>query len=289
MKKLIFIIGFAFLFNTLAQAGGGWPQPKGGLYLKLSEWWIVSNQHYTDAGLIDPNLTSGIFNTSIYGEYGITDRLTAIAYFPFLSRAYNNNEISATTQEVLTKGEAINSIGDTDLSLKYGLTTKGLIRTAVTLTFGLPFGNDSGGSQGNLQTGDGEFNQLIQFDASSSTKIKKVSLYGTTTIGFNNRNKGFSDEFRYGVEVGAGLFKKKLWLIGRLTGVESFKNGTLASDSNNTSIFANNSEFTSYSVEAAVYLTKKVGVSASYASAFRGEIIFANPSYSVGVFIDFTK
>ncbi len=289
MKRIYLIIVFAFSFASFANAGGGWTQPKGGIYLKLSEWWIISNQHYTDAGLIDPNTTSGIFNTSFYGEYGITNRLTAIAYVPFFSRAYMNNVVSGTTGKIITPGEAINSFGDTDLSIKYALNRGGLIRTAATLTLGLPLGNSAGGSQRNLQTGDGEFNQLLQFDASSSFQIKNISIYGTATVGFNNRTKGFSDEFRYGVEVGAGLFKNKFWLIGRITGVESLQNGTLSSDSNSTSIFANNSEFTSYSVEAAVYLTKKFGVSASYASAFRGQIIFANPSYSVGVFLDLTK
>ena len=127
---------------------------------------------------------------------------------------------------------------------------------------------------------------MIQFDASSSFQIKNTTIYGTATVGFNNRNKGFSDEFRYGLEVGAGLMKGKLWLIGRLTGVESLKNGTLSGESNSTSIFANNSEFTSYSGEVGYYITEKVGVSFTYSSAFRGEIIFANPSYSFGVFLD---
>lgn len=289
MRRIYLNLVLAFFFVNSAIAGGGWTQPKGGIYLKLSEWWIISNQHFTDAGLIDPNTTSGIFNTSFYGEYGITDRLTAVAYVPFFSRSYMNNVVSGTTGEVLIPGEAINSFGDTDLSIKYALNKKGVIRTAATLTLGLPLGNNSGGSQGNLQTGDGEFNQLLQLDASSSFQIKNTSIYGTATFGFNNRTKGFSDELRYGIEVGAGLFKNKFWLIGRITGVESLQNGTLSSEANSTSIFANNSEFTSYSIEAAVYLTKQFGVSASYASAFRGQIIFANPSYSVGVFLDLTK
>ena len=289
MKKILFSIVFSLAFLTQMSAGGGWTQPKGGIYLKLSEWWVIANQHFTDTGLIDPNTTSGIFNSSIYGEYGITNRLTGIVYFPFFSRAYMNNVVSGTTGEVLIPGEAINSIGDTDISLKYALNTKGVIRSAATITLGLPFGNDSGGTQNNLQTGDGEFNQMIQFDFSGSHQIRNTTVYGTATIGFNNRNRGFSDEFRYGLEVGAGLLKGKLWLITKLIGVESLKNGTLASESNSTSIFANNSEFTSYSFEAAYYFTPKFGVSVNYASAFRGEIIFASPSYSVGVFLDLTK
>ena len=287
MRHLLYIVFFIFSINTLS-AGGGWPQPKGALYLKLSEWWIISDQHFTDVGLIDPNVTTGIFNTSIYAEYGFTDRLTGVVYFPFLSRTYMNNIVSGTTGDVLIPGEAINTIGDTDVSLKYGLNKKGALRYAATLTLGLPLGNNAGGTQGNLQTGDGEFNQMLSFDASTSKKIGKSNIYGTATVGFNNRNNGFSDELRYGLEAGIG-FSNKLWLIGRLTGIDSFKNGVSAAESTATSVFANNSEFTSLSAEVAYYITPKLGISASYASAVRGEIIFANPSYSVGVFLDLGK
>ena len=287
MKNIFLSLFIVLIFSTLAQAGGGWTQPKGGIYLKLSEWWIVSNQHYTDAGLIDPNTTSGIFNTSIYGEYGITDRITALAYIPFFSRSYMNNVVSGTTGELLIPGEAINGFGDSDIGIKYALNPNGKIRTAATIMFGLPLGEDAGGTQKNLQLGDGEFNQLLQLDASSSFSIKnKATIYGTATVGFNNRTQGFSDEFRYGLEVGIGLLENRFWLVGKLTGVESLKNGTLASEVTSTSVFANNSEFTSFTTEVAYYVTKKFGVSASYATAFRGEIIFANPSYSVGVFLD---
>lgn len=290
MKKLTLVLSIYFLVQTFAQAGGGWPQPKGGVYLKLSEWWIVANQHYTDQGRIDPNTTSGIFNSSIYGEFGLTDRITAIAHVPFFSRAYMNNVVSGTTGEVLIPGEAINGFGDSNLGIKYALTTISQIRTAATLTFGLPLGESAGGTQGNLQIGDGEFNQILQLDASTAFSVNdKTTIYGTATAGFNNRTKGFSDEFQYGLEVGLGLFNSKLWLVGKLTGVESLRNGTLASDANSTSIFANNSEHTSLTTEVAYYITPKFGVSASYATAFRGELIFANPSYSVGVFLDLKK
>jgi len=290
MKNIFLSLFIMLIFNSFVYAGGGWTQPKGGLYLKLSEWWIVSNQHYTDAGLIDPNTTSGIFNTSLYGEYGITDRITALAYVPFFSRTYMNNVVSGTTGEVLIPGEAINGFGDSDLGIKYALNPNGKIRTAATIMFGLPLGEDAGGTQKNLQLGDGEFNQLLQLDASTSFSIKnKATIYGTATAGFNNRTKGFSDELRYGLEVGLGLLENRLWVVGKLTGVESLKNGTLASEITSTSVFANNSEFTSLTTEVAYYVTPKFGVSASYATAFRGEIIFANPSYSVGVFLDLKK
>ncbi len=292
MFKSSFFTSIIVLFLSQALlAGGGWPQPKGHGYFKISQWWSVSDRHFTDAGLIDPNVTTGIFNTSLYAEYGFTDRITGVLYFPFYSRAYNNNLVSQTTKETLVPGEAINSIGDTDIAIKFGLTKDNKIPLTATLLFGLPLGVDDGGSQNNLQTGDGEFNQLLQFDLGTGIPlgIKNVNAYANAYVGVNNRTNGFSDEFRYGLELGAGLFKDKLWLVGRLNAVESFQNGKTAAEITGTSIFANNTEFISLGGEIAYNINDRFGVSAGYASAVSGKIIFAAPSYSVGVFFNLRK
>ena len=283
-STILLITGLLFSANLFA--GGGWPQPKGQGYFKLYQWWVIADRHYTDAGLIDPNVTNGIFNTSFYGEYGFTDRLTGVVNFPFFSRAYFNNTLSATTGDLLVPGEAINSIGDTDIGLKYGLVTNRRIAVSATLTLGLPLGNSAGGTAGNLQTGDGEFNQMLQVDAGTGFSLGSVPAYANIYAGFNHRTNGFSDEIRYGVEAGLNLFNQRLWLIGRLYGIESLQNGDMGENINSTSLFANNSEFLTVSPELAFQITDKWGVSASYATALSGKIIFANPSYSVGVFFN---
>ena len=286
MKKIIIYISiFSFFLPQMAFAGGGWPQKKGSGYFKLSQWWVIADQHFTDAGLIDPNVTNGLFNTAIYAEYGLTDRLTGIAYVPFFSRALFNNIVSETTGDILLQGEAINSFGDTDIGLKYGLTPNKRIAVSASLTLGLPLGNARGGSQGNLQTGDGEFNQLLQIDAGTSYRIGKINAYANAYVGFNNRTGGFSDEFRYGIETGATFFKDKLITLVRLYGIESFQNGSMREAITSTSVFANNSEHLTVSPEIAYQLTPKLGVSANLAKAITGKIIFANTAYSVGVYL----
>ena len=112
-------------------------------------------------------------------------------------------------------------------------------------------------------------------------------MYLNVTAGYNNRTGGFSDEVRYGIELGATIFSSRLTLIGRLTGIESMRNGETAASVNSTSIFSNNSEHTSLGVEAAYHLSKRYGISASYTGALRGQLIFASPSYSVGIFTSF--
>ena len=291
MKNSLIFICFLFLFSTSLFAGGPWPQKKGKGYFKLSEWWIVFDEHYTSSGFKDPNVTTGIFNTTLYGEYGFTDRFTGIINAPIFSRTYNNNIISMTNGDVIAQGEAFNGVGDFDLGLKYGLTKPGTkVPVSVSLTLGLPTGKTGEGTLGNLQTGDGEFNQLLQFDAGTGFQLnEKTSAYASAYVGINNRSNGFSTEFRYGIEGGIGLANNKVWVTGRLTASESFKDGETAATSITTSIFANNSEFLSLGAEVSYYITKKFGVSASIAGAVKGEIIAAAPSYSVGVFLDLSK
>lgn len=279
------IVALVLLLGTNASLqAGGWPQPKGFGYFKLSQWWVIADQHYSDAGLIDPNVTQALWNTSLYGEYGLTDRLTGVLYAPVFSRAYFNNLVSGTTGEVLLPGEAINGIGDVDLGLRYGLWKNDSYSLSGTLTLGLPLGNPSGGSQGNLQTGDGEFNQLLQLDLGRGFKVGKLPAYANVYAGFNNRTKGFSDEFRYGIEAGVNLFNEKLYVILRAYGIESFQNGSLQAQENSSSLFANNSEHLTIAPEISYQLNDRWGLSATYAYAVRGRIIFAAPAYSVGVF-----
>ncbi len=291
MKRTIqqvLIFSFYFLISSSLLGGGGWPQPKGKGYIKLSEWWIKSNQHYTDAGRIDPNITMGIYNTSLYAEYGITDRITGIIYLPFFSRATQNNEISLTTNDIITPGDAINGIGDTDISLKFGLTdpSQGLA-VAATITLGVPLGESAGGVRQNLQLGDGEMNQMLTLDAGSGWQVGSIPMYANAYLGYNNKTLGYSDEVRFGAEIGAHLLHKKLWLIARLNAVESTKNGATNATATTTGIFANNAEFISVGTEIAYNIGENWGVSASAMTAIRGEIIYARPSYSFGVFTKF--
>lgn len=281
MKRLIILLNI-FLISISALAGGGWPQPKGKGYFKLSQFWIISNRHFTNTGEIDPNGTRASYFTNMYGEYGLSDRFTGIVYWPFYARSVAYEQISGTTGQVITPGEAINGIGDMDLSIKYGLTPNKRIAVSASLLLGLPLGESAGGSDGTLQTGDGEFNQMIQLDAGRSFKVGNLYPYANVFVGFNNRTNGFSDEFRYGIEV--GLDYKFIFFVLRVNGVRSFKNGENNFNTAGTSLFANNAEYLAITPEIAIKLSDKWGVTANIGTAAWGKLIFANPTYSVGAY-----
>jgi hypothetical protein len=94
MKKLTFLAFLIAFTSTTAFAGGPWPQKKGKAYIKLSEWWTVFDTHFTTRGFEDPNTTTGIFNTSVFVEYGFSDRFTGIVNAPVLRRTFMNNIVS---------------------------------------------------------------------------------------------------------------------------------------------------------------------------------------------------
>jgi len=265
-------------------AGGGWTQLQAHGYFKVGAYGLQSRQHYTDTGGIDHNTTNKIFTTSFYGEYGLTNRLTVIGYVPFYSRALFNNTVSATTGELIQAGESINGLGDVDLSVKYGLIQDKPWVLAATLTLGLPLGISNGGTQGTLQTGDGEFNQMVQLDLSRGFSANGAPAWFTAYAGFNNRTNGFSDEIRFGTEVGTKLFNEKWLAIFRVYGVRSLQNGSSTDIPNSTSLFANNSEHISLSPEIAYTPNGKWGFSVMAAGAVWGRLIFASPAFSGGFF-----
>lgn len=280
MKKILILI-ILFWSSHLLFAGGGWPQQKGKGFFKLNQFWITTNQYFNGSGTVVPNEDMGQFFTSIYGEYGISDRFTGIVNWPFYARAVAYEQIGNMGQ-LGSAEDAINGIGDMDLMVKYGVTSGKSIAVSASLLLGVPLGESRGGVSGVLQTGDGEFNQMFQLDAGKGFTIGDVYPYTNVFVAFNNRTNGFSDEFRYGVEVGVGY--KFVFAVLRVNGVRSFNNGSRAPINDGASLFANNAEYLAIIPEISIKISEKWGVSANMGTAAWGKLIFANRTYSVGAY-----
>ncbi len=277
-KSVVVILLFSISFGVLA--GGGWTKKKGRGYLKLSQYAIIADQYFNPEGsLISVNPRISFFNTALYGEYGLTDRITTEIYFPFFSRSVLNSLQKRNGEFV--EGDEVSSLGDTNIGFKYGIFQKGPTVVSAGITFGLPLGDASGGETGTLQTGDGEFNQLFTVDVGHS--FYPAPVYANASVGFNHRTKGFSDEFRFSVE--AGLTLNKFILIGRLIGVESLMNGDTG-DNTNQGVFGNNIEYLSFMPELVYKVKENFGATAAVGTAFSGRQVLANPSFEVGLFLE---
>ncbi|MEO1052509.1 MAG: hypothetical protein AAFX87_17890 [Bacteroidota bacterium] len=282
MKRLtILSIIFSSLFGT-AYAGGGWTEKKGKGFVKFGQSVIRSDRFFNPEGSITRIPTIGLYTTSVYLEYGFTDRLNLISYVPFFTRITQNEEVGRQSGRVIGEGDFENNIGDIQVGLKYGLIQNKSIVVSASLILGLPTGADVGGNSGILQTGDGEFNQLLRIEASRS--FYPAPFYATVSAGLNNRTNNFSDEYHFGLEI--GYTKNKFTGIFKLNGVESFKNGD-ALGSGGNAIFANDTEFIAYGPEVAYSFNSNIGISAGALFSIRGEKILADPNYSAGVFFKF--
>lgn len=278
MKKLLILTIVLTMFVPGVFAGGGWPQKKGKGYFKLGQNWITSSDFYGPKGDIVSIVTTGLYTTSFYGEYGITDRFTGIVYFPFFVRS-TLNEVRYNQSGNAIAGDYVNALGDAELSMKYGIIVDKPIVMSATLTLGLPLGETRGGREQILQTGDGEFNQMIRIDASHS--FHPVALFVSVYAGFNNRTESFSDEVRFGGEI--GYTYKNFTPILKLNVVQSLYNGSDQVADNG--IFSNNTEYVSPTVELNYTVKDKWGISLAGGFALSGKNILASPNWGVGLFL----
>lgn len=280
MKNLFIII---ILLSILQQEGwaGGWPQPKGVGFYKLDFNFIRARKFYgMDGETYDINGAGtllGYYTTSFYGEYGITNKLTAIAYVPFYVRNTVNEGVGAFTGDILQKGLDNNNVGDIDLGLRLGLWAENRWSVTAALMFGLPTGDADNADL--LFTGDGEFNQLLRLEAGYGGD----RWYATGYVGFNNRTEDFSDEFRFEGEFGYKFLKNHLLTGVKLSGIQSFNNGSPTGSANG--LFGNNVEFLSPQVFLAYEPNQKVGFVGQISGAVTGRNVLAAPAVSFGVYL----
>jgi protein XagA len=215
------------------------------------------------------------YTSSIYAEYGLTDKFTLVTYVPFLV----NNSLSKGTTTFNIPSSSNNKIGDIDLAGRFALPFK-KIPIALTLQLGLPTG-DSKNIDG-LNTGDGEFNQMLKI----ATGIGKKKLWIQTAAGFNNRSKNNSDEVRYDLEFGYKFLNERLLTILRVNGVESLKNGTAKESA--LGLYSNNVGYAGFGPEFLYYFTSKknMGFSTSlrHTVPSRARNVLAASSFSFGIF-----
>lgn len=247
-------------------------------YVKLAQNMIRSRHYFSDNGHTVDIPTVSLYTSSLYVEYGISDRLNARVYLPFFVRS-TLNKVAFRQSGSTIPGDAVHSFGDTDIGLKYGFFQDKAIVMSVGLTFGLSFGSSEVTSERILQTGDGEFNQVVTLEASHS--FYPAPVYVSVLTGFNHRTNGFSEEFRYGAEV--GWTGKVVAGILKVNSVNSLYNGD-AEDSRANGVFSNNTEYFSITPELIINGSDRLGVAVSSGFATSGKRILASPNFGFGVF-----
>lgn len=204
-----FITVFALTTFQLS-AQSAWVPDAKAFYLQAQVSTFSSSRYFGLNGQLNEGTTFNSQAFMLYGEYGLTGRLTAIADLP----VFELNSFSST--------ETAGGVGDLKLGLKYQLIQSFPVAVQVEAEIptddGVNFArakmpNDFGTfDEINLPTSDGEFNVWTTLAVSHSTKGGTfASLFGSV----NFRTQGFTNQWQSGLEIGH-LFFEKFYLIGKL-------------------------------------------------------------------------
>ena len=276
MKKILLSKILIIAFSTTLFAGA-WTQKKSTGYFQLGSQLLSAKKEYDAEGNKSsiPNFNDITIN--FYGEYGLSNDFTLIANIPF----YRSLKFDGWTPA----GKEVSKTGISDSHLGVKIKLKEFSQNVLSLTtlLGIPLGerNDSTG----LWTGSEEWNQIIMLNFGRS--FYPLDFYLSSSVGYNNRTNGFSDEIRYSLEGGYFVIKNKLLLILRIGGVASLKNGSLGNVSGIAGLYANNQNFLAYGPEVHYSITNKIGLIAKFES---GAMVKNAPSaiaYGFGIYFKY--
>ncbi|MFK7932868.1 MAG: hypothetical protein AB8G22_05120 [Saprospiraceae bacterium] len=281
-KYHLTVIALFSLYIPL-QAQSGWAQEKGSLYTQAAVSYYSSNQFYgTQGQLFAGENTFSNASLNFYGEYGITNQLTAIADIPVL----RSNQFSNT--------ESVLGLGDLRLGLKYQLTKAFPIALSIAAEIptndGIQFAftnelNELGVRERiNLPTSDGEFNIWSTLAISQSFAGGKAygSLYGQV----NFRTQDFSNQLKIGGELGYKVIPP-LYLMARLSIQERLSDAITPGAS---FLYGEGTTFTSIGVSAFYELNEQLRLVLSFAD-YNGWLtdlrnIYDGNTYSVGIALE---
>ena len=249
------------LFLAQHAAGGAWTRAQHSLYTKLAFTILSTSEAYDKDG---NKFSTPKFNTwslNLYGEYGVTDRITTILRAPVLRSAKYEGTESAT------------DIGDISVEVKYGLI-RGSTPVAVSVEAEFPTGNENATGAWEdgieiapipLPTGDGEYNTRVK--ASVSHSFYPIPGYVSVDIGYNFRTMGFTDEFLFMIQAGYQI-DDVLWLQGNINAKGPVKTPDPVLADKATLGFGEGVQFIAYSAGLAYEMLPTITLSFDAYSAF---------------------
>ena len=258
------------LCHTSFAYAGGWTQPPGKGYFKLSQQIISAESLFFSDGSKGEIPTVSGYTTSLYGEFGLLNRVTLVGYLPM----YQHLSVD------LEGFDSSTGLGDWDVGVRIGLLTGGPTVVSLQALAGLPFGDADNDIV--LWTGDGEFNQHLSLQVGHSLYPAPAYLKGE--IGYNNRKSddnpedNYADELRYSLEAG--------YTIGDRVGISVWLRGVEALDRADDEFHPRNDiEYLAFGPEVSFYVTPNAGISASMTRYTRAHNMLDAPTWSFGVFL----
>jgi len=256
------------ILTLTASVRAAWVRAPGESLVGLGVSYTSANKVYDGEGK-----TSGIPRftetaTQVFGEHGVTDRLTLGAMLPVL------NLHSAEDSAMLANQKSQTGIGDSVVTGRYQL-----LQGPVLISAGLDLGLPTGSKNATIPTGDGEFSFLPRIAAARSLQLGLPVFY-LVSAGYHKRTVGFSDEV-HGQLMG-GFRASFVTFIFSVEARHSLKNGDAGALSANP-LYLNNASFFSYAPGIVIHAGDKLTFNIFYKGGFFVRNILAAPSISAGV------
>jgi len=273
------VVTFSLLLIQINAFGqSGWAREKGGAFVQASVSTFSSKDFYSVTGnLFDQGDRFQSQALTIYGEYGITNRITGILNLPL----YKSGRFSGT--------DRVGGIGDIRVGAKYAIFQQ--IPVSFAIEAEIPTGDGFNfaqvqdpivpGERINIPVSDGEFNVWSTLAVSKSLPTGKT--YGSFYGQYNIRTEGFTDQYRLGLELGQ-RFIDRIWLIGRLGIQESVSNEI---ETTVSFLYGEGTTYTTYGLTVMADLTNILKLTASF-NEYAGFIadrmnVYDGATWSVGI------
>jgi hypothetical protein len=202
------LLALASLLPCVAHAGA-WVQKKDGYYLKVSSSYLSSAREFNVDG-DEVDILSGdtlLTDTSyrdisvgIYLEYGLTDRLTAVASLPFKVLRSRRTELSVVPGLTRDVDAETGGLADASLGLRYPIATAPFpvaVEGSVKLPLGYADRPDNGGPPLGTSHVDIEARLL------AGVSLYPFPGYVTGGVGYRVKTGDLDDEIDFSIEGGA--------------------------------------------------------------------------------------
>lgn len=274
------LLAALFAFSAFAlSAQSPWARSKAGFYAQLGYHTIPT---YTTLFGMDGNDINMIREVSestlqLYGEYGFTDRTTAIVSLPY---RINSRSARNPDQPLMFAQEdtgSISGLGNVSLSLRHQFLS-GKVALAGTLRVDLPAG--AGQPLAGLQTGF----EAVTIQPTVSAGMGFGRVYWFAYGGYTIRTNDYSHYVNAGVEAGVAL--GPVWLIAFTDLVVPTENGSraLTPFDSLTGLYVNNQGWLSPGIKGIWQINRFVGVVVSGSGAAWAQYVPKSPGLSAAVF-----
>ena len=247
------------------------------LTVRFDQTFMSSDRYYDADETIIPIRTNSIHISTVSAEYAASKRFIMFGSFPLFVRN-TINELRYRQSGTKVSGVELNSFGDANAGFGYRVIQTKNMYSTLFFQFGFPLGKISGlGTDGDLQNGDGEFNQIIGFTQRLGSRVKGFFVAGNVL--FNNRTEDYSNEIHYSFE--GGWTNKRFGARVHYFSIESLFNNTAPVSLNG--IFSNHREIRSIGCQFLLNTNDRLSFSVKADVPVSGRNTLAAVAYGVGI------